>query len=274
MSIRKWGAALALGASVAIGAPSITVGSAQAASADQVAQAVSAGRTIDLLVVYTADAAAEQGGTAGIDQAARASAQSMNDALARSGIDGAVNVVHTEQVDYVESGDQGTDLHWLSGDPAVASLRNQYHADLVSLVVPGVAGVAYKPSNNFGTATQDLAFSVVGGQWLVPEAGTGEAGVFAHELGHNLGADHDWDTSPKRNKAYPYDHGHVTPNGLVDIMAYNTASSCKPNCRRVPYYSNPNITVEGEKFGSIDGKRPSDLARLFNETIPIVATYR
>lgn len=238
----------------------------------QPAATAPADRTIDLLVVYTAAAEQERGGPGGIEAAVESSAAGMNRALERSGIEGAVNVVDTVRVGYTASGKQNTDLDWLKKDRQVAQLREQHSADLVSLVVPGGAGLAQRPNPAPGTDSQ--AFSVVGGEWLEPNEVKGEAGVFAHEIGHNLGSGHDWDSSPEPIEGLPYAKGHVTPNGLVDIMAYNTAASCAPNCRRVPYYSNPDLTVEGERFGATGGDRPSDLARLFGDTIPVVAGYR
>lgn len=257
----------ALASSLALGASALVL-------VPQAAQAAPAEPTIDLLVVYTAAAEKEQGGQAGIEDAIQDSADGMNRALDRSDIDGSVKVVHTVEVDRVSNGKQGDDLNWLSKDPAIKELRTKHKADLVSLVVPGGAGLASVPGAKVGPGTDSAVYSVVGGKWLRPNEDKGEAGVFAHELGHNLGATHDWDTSPNKSTVYPYNHGFVSPKGNVDIMAYNNAKSCAPDCQRVPYYANPALTVEGEKFGTASGGKPSDLKRLFDETIPKVAEYR
>lgn len=248
--------------------------SAPAVTADETDKAneVSADRTIDLLVLYTADAEEGQSSEGGIDDAIDSGIEGMNKALERSDIEGKVNLAHAEKIDFQETGDQGDAMNWAREDDNVQQLRDEHNADLVSVVVSGQAGIAQSPIPNENT--DDMALSVVGGDWLRSDEDAGEAGVFAHELGHNLGADHDWDSSTEANEERPYNKGHVTDNGLVDIMAYNNAASCDPDCERVPYYSNPDLEVQGEKFGANDGDRPSNLKKLFDETIPFVADYR
>lgn len=196
----------------------------------------------------------------------------MNKALERSDIEGQVTLAHAEKIDFQETDDHGEAMTWARESDEIADLREEHSADLISVVVSGQAGIAQSPI--LTEDTDDTAFSVVGADWLRSDDATGEAGVFAHELGHNLGAGHDWDTDPGPNEARPYNKGHITENGLVDIMAYNNASSFASDCQRVPYYSNPDLTVEGEQFGADDGDRPSNLKKLFDETIPIVAAYR
>ncbi|MFD0568698.1 reprolysin-like metallopeptidase [Kitasatospora gansuensis] len=44
--------------------------------------------------------------------------------------------------------------------------------------------------------------------------------TLGHELGHNLGLDHDWVTEPEPGK-YPYAHGWIPPSKKWrTIMAY------------------------------------------------------
>lgn len=240
--------------------------------------APSAGPTIDVLVLYPGEVVADRGGEAATKGAIEKSMALMTDTLNRSGIPGRMNVAHAMRVDapgkdYKNHPDM---LSWVTQSERVRELRDRYRADLVSYVVPGAAGYAQIPTLPVGTGTQNAAFSVVGNEWLVPrDDQPGEAGVFAHELGHNLGAQHDWATAPEVTNNRPERHGYASASGMVDIMGYGNSAICpQSQCERQRYYSNPDLKVKGEAFGQRGGERPSDLASLFKETMPVVAQYR
>ena len=230
---------------------------------------------IDLLVLYTPEALKARGGKEQLTQAVERGIASMNDALSRSRIPGTIRVIGLEETPVPESkvGRSRTGFDWIAGyGPGV---RNIYDADLVSVVVTGGEGIASSPYVPIANVNGAEAWSVVGNDWLEPVPGGGEAGVFAHELGHNLGATHDWGTTPDTRGANSQRHGYVNPNGLIDIMAYTTSPLCAPNrCNRQPYYSNPDVTVGGLPFGQRGGTKPSDIASVFTKTIPVVAGYR
>jgi len=65
---------------------------------------------------------------------------------------------------------------------------------------------------------------------------------FGHEVGHNIGLDHDEATD--KNRAYPHGHGHhiAAGNGKMGtrtILAYSATG----HSERVNYYSNPNVNL-------------------------------
>ncbi|MDN5724659.1 MAG: zinc-dependent metalloprotease [Propionibacteriales bacterium] len=262
-------AVLALSAAGAATAdPGAATGPAQPAATQQ---EMTPARTVDVLVFYTPDVRDARGGTAQTEATVRTAVSTMNAALTRSKVDGAVRLAHVAEISGVPSGTASERLRWLSTDGGVAAARNQHRADLVSVIVPGSGGLAQVPGNVAPSdKTANSAFSVLGNDWLLPTGGG--AGVLAHELGHNLGLSHDWATSPNTNPIYPYNKGFVTASGTIDIMAYTSA--CPSTCQRVPYYSNPSIVIKGERLGRAGGDQPADAVRTLNQTVPLISSYR
>lgn len=110
----------------------------------------------------------------------------------------------------------------------VHSLRNQYMADIVVLLVDDnqYCGVATL------LAQQTTAFAVVNYQCATTNI------TFAHEIGHLMGAQHDPFVNDD-NPHFDYGYGYVDPNNQWrTIMAYGNACN---NCARIPYWSNPNV---------------------------------
>ena len=196
---------------------------------------------IDLMVVYTPEALEAEGGAAGMNDLIQDAVDKTNDAFANSGVKTKLNLVHTVQVDYTESGNSSTELKQLKdrddGDmDEVHQLRDQYGADIVSLFVSdledsaGIASIMPKPGYPF----EDHAFNVVVTKYAASNYS------LAHEIGHNLGLAHNrkLQGSPA---ALPYGYGYTTPSGVNTIMS-------DPN-NRVGYFSNPTISYNGEALG-------------------------
>ena len=69
---------------------------------------------------------------------------------------------------------------------------------------------------------------------------------FAHEIGHLQSARHDAAADPSTTP-YAYGHGYRAPNNAWrTIMAYN----CSPSCPRLNYWSNPDVTYQGQAMGT------------------------
>ncbi|MBI3658915.1 hypothetical protein HY230_00370 [Candidatus Acetothermia bacterium] len=96
------------------------------------------GSIIDVMVVYTPAARSAAGGTSAIQAAIDLMVSTTNQAYTNSGITTRLNLVHSEEVSYTETG--GTeDLDRLTNSSDgfmdnVHSLRNTYGADLVALI--------------------------------------------------------------------------------------------------------------------------------------------
>lgn len=137
-------------------------------------------------------------------------------------------------------------------------LRNKYHADLVSLLVnnsAGFSGLAYITRPSLDEAENGFSITT-----------TFQDFIFTHEVGHNLGCNHDRSLTNFPG-AYNYSHGYVFKDQTKGtIMSYYT---------RIPYFSNPNIEIDGEKIGidSSDVNNSSDNARSINKMSWIVANF-
>ena len=219
------------------------------ASADTtgaVAQADTGNTVIDLLVAYTPATATANGGTSGVNALAAAAVATTNLAYQNSLITITLRLVGTTQVAYTESHALATDLFRLASTSdgimdSIFASRTSVKADLVSLMVTGAsdaAGVAYlwTPGNvNFAS----VSFSVVVD--IYADANL----TLAHELGHNMGANH---AAPEASGgAYSYSLGwrFTGSNGIQ----YRTVMAYAPGIR-VPYFSNPSVSYLGAPTGT------------------------
>jgi hypothetical protein len=79
---------------------------------------------------------------------------------------------------------------------------------------------------------------------------TNDGQTFAHEVGHNLGAKHDWYVDDTAG-AFPSSHGVVSlPGRFRDLMSYpNLCSKFNLRCQRLLAFSNPGLSHLGEPLG-------------------------
>jgi hypothetical protein len=230
------------------------------------------GSTVDVMVVYTPAARAAAGGSAAMNALIDLAVSETNMAYSRSGVIPRVRLVHAEEVAYTESGTFLTDLDRLRNPSDgfmdnVHPLRNAHGADLVSLIIEGTSlcGIAYlmlAQSNAF----EAFAFSVV-----ARICATGNYS-FGHELGHNMGLQHDRADAPA-DGVFPFSHGYVDiPHNFRDIMG--TQTSCI-TCVRIQNFSNPDVTFNGFPTGAPQSSLESaDAAASLNATAFTVANWR
>ena len=140
--------------------------------------------------------------------------------------------------DYTNDWDSTIDFLRGNGDGKldyVHSMRDQYGADFVSMLVDtgGYCGVGYVPL----TPNARMAFSLV--QW---DCATGYYS-FGHEIGHNMGCNHQTKNPDEGQSNY----GYQDPGARFrSILAYD----CSPSCPRLLRFSNPNIKYNGLPTGS------------------------
>lgn len=128
----------------------------------------------------------------------------------------------------------------------VLSRREALRADLVSMYSTASAycGLAYRP------ASKATAHSVI---TCVSSLG--------HEMGHNLGATHNWEPGDAEGEPpYMYGYRYTGTPRFRTQMAYDCTSG--GSCPRVAYHSNPRLTYQGVALGTA---AHHDVARRFNE---------
>lgn len=224
------------------------------------------GSVVEVLVLYTTAVRNALGGTAEAQALVNLAVAETNMGYANSGVRFRLNLAHTVETSYVENGDFSSELTHLyeMGDgflDDVHALRDAHYADVVVLLIDGQAycGLAYTmqtPSQTFARA----AFSVVD-----YTCATGYYS-FGHEIGHNMGSQHDRDNAG--SGMFAYSHGYRHPGALFrTVMAYN----CPTGCPRVNYWSNPSVFYSGQPTGLMS---LADNVRSLNRVATVVANFR
>lgn len=226
--------------------------------------------TITILVAYTPAARAA---SSDIVSEINAAIASTNDVYIESGVNIRLSLLGTMEVTgYDETSgsfeDQLSRLRSTSDGfmDSVHSQRTSLGADLVALIVERgeYCGIAYlytgSSTNGFSVTNRGCATSNLS---------------FAHELGHNMGAEHDrYVVSGASATAYNY--GYVLLSAQVrTVMAYN--NQCRDigvSCTRVRRFSSPNLTWSGSALGvAAGGTSPADNVRRLNDTRAAVAAF-
>ena len=244
---------------------------------------------IDVLVVYTSEVKGKRGGEASTLSMIDAAIAESNQAYQNSQIGLRLRLVGTAEVDYAGGGDLGVDLAAIRSTSdgkmdEIHALRNSLGADLVALVVetdPKYCGMAYVITNPSNPATSASGFSVVKRTCMTSYS-------FAHELGHNMGLQHDWYMTASPG-AYRYSHGHIDlDGGFRTIMSYsNLCADQGRTCTRIAYFSNPGVRSGDRPTGVPSGTSQSctpgnasnphcdaESARSVNNVAQAVANFR
>ncbi len=227
---------------------------------------------IDVLVLYPPSIESQVGGSAAMDAEVNMRVAEINEVFNNSRINTRYNLVHHQSTSAISA---SAKLQVLSSNSTVRSLRDQYKADVVSFWSGsgGSAGSGYNldgggsPDNGYNTSK----FSLVQSYY-----------TFVHECGHNMGAKHDraaYGSKPHKLNLTPYYRYGKSYSNYRSVMSYNNCTG-GGSCPRVPYYTNPDITVKGAPFGvrgesqSYDVNGPADNSRRLNGTVSIVAAWR
>jgi hypothetical protein len=169
------------------------------------------GSVIDVLVAYTDDARNGAGGTANIQALIDTAINTSNATYANSGVAPRIRLVASIEVNYAETISSDADLNnlrnGLNGLQIVRDVRNAYAADLTIMIVEqlqsGTAGQAFNVMGAVRPSFATDAFAVVTRNTAVSNLS------FPHELGHLMGARHDWFADATNNQPYSFNHGFV-----------------------------------------------------------------
>ncbi|MFH2038292.1 MAG: M12 family metallo-peptidase [Chloroflexota bacterium] len=231
-----------------------------------------AASSIDIMVVYTKAARIAEGSTAAMKARIALAMTETNTSYAIAGVTTRLNLVHTKEYLYAETGNMETDLNRLvdsldSYFVGIQTLRNTYGADMVGLIVENggfYCGLASAIMANATNAYQVTDRSCATGYYS-----------FGHEFGHLQGARHDVYVDPSTSP-YAYGHGYVHTGSIYaqrwrTIMAYNTkCSDLGYNCTRLQWWSNPYITFNSAPMGNTKAKN----FQVLNVTDYTVANFR
>ena len=217
--------------------------------------------SIDVLALFTIEARDIIGGPAPMKSRIRLMFDIANETFANSRMAARLNPAYIGPSPLRETGKMDDNLVALRVHPGVRALRETHSADLVALFQtsdPLSCGIAYVMSE----VSPDFA------PWAYSVTSFRCLSTFAHEVGHNMGMQHDpANGDTPGNAIFPWAFGHFVKNNWRTTMSYpNPCGSCS----RAPHFSNPNVLYEGQPTG-IAGER--DNARVGNRTANTIANF-
>ncbi|MBW8524503.1 T9SS type A sorting domain-containing protein [Chryseobacterium chendengshani] len=252
------------------------------------ATAICPATRIDVLVVYTSAARISWGGSAQSNSFIATAITNFNTALINSGISNVtINLVYSGEIIYAESGNISTDLaSFRNNNDAVMddvhALRTTYGADLCALITStptNTCGLGYLNSNP-SNYSANSAFTVSLYNCIVSNY------TLAHEMGHNMGLNHDWFVSQSTTPC-SHHHGYSNQTAITlgtsstnsqrwrTMMAYNDECEASGiNCTRINRWANPDINYNSEPTGvAIGNTNPSNEAFAFARFACVVSQF-
>lgn len=247
---------------------------------------------IDLLALYTPAARIGAGGIDAIEATIYTAVYETNLSYLNSDITQRLRLVQMQEVPHTEVDDETDKIALTTPNDGVLdqvlSIRNTYSADVVVLFEEypddyPICGNSFVMKENWNDY-EILAYAIVVRNCALTYY------TLAHELGHIMGARHDWLQDPTNLSPYSYNHGFVgiaqqpQRHAYQTIMAYEdkcAAEAIPPDrCHRILYWSNPATTYPPGAPNAVSlGAGPSESQRAdnhltLNTTALTVANFR
>ena len=227
------------------------------------------GAEIDVMVVYNEASRVAAGGTEAMEAEIALAIEASNQAYINSNVTQRLNLVHTQEVSYAETGRALADRDHLQ-DPddnvldEVHALRDAHGADIVALITNTPVdrcGIAFIMAT-VTPAFENFAFTAIKRSCSVTLL------TFPHELAHIMSARHDWPNDGNADMPFAYNHGHTG--------AFERTIMSVSNGTRIQFFSNPNLNypASGEPMGVATGMQQADNHRALNDTALTVANFR
>ncbi|MBT3923854.1 MAG: hypothetical protein HOF21_14900, partial [Nitrospina sp.] len=226
------------------------------------------GTVIDVLVVYTAEARAVEGGTSSIESLIDLSISVTNSIYSNSGVDHVLRLVGRQEINFSEGSFSFTGFLSSAQNgliPGLQALRDSVGADVVAILVQGdnslcgIAGLMTTVSSAFAP----FAYSVTQTNCAVGNL------TMAHEIGHNMAARHDRANDNINGLPFSFNHGYVD-----NVNSFRTVMGTGNNTR-ISNFSNPNVLFGGAVTGIAEGSLLAADNRLtFQNTAFTVSNFR
>ena len=210
---------------------------------------------VKVMVAYTPLARQKAGGKPQIESQIQAAVDISNKSYTSSNVHMKLQLVHQFEIGLQESGSMADDLKKLNqkgntdGDEVYVR-RDKYRGDVAVLIIsqtPRFPSCGLANYDGKGGVNQQRAFCVVQLDCMNNNLS------FPHEIGHLLGANHNWDeASASRDLGTgtqfgSWFKGKDGKNNWRTIMSYDCPGG---KCPRKPYWSNPEAKINGISTGS------------------------